>query len=190
MVWSFAGVRSLYDDGSHDPEAVTRDYVLKLDVGSDRRAPLLSIFGGKITTYRKLGEAVLAELAPFFPQMKRPWTRGKPLPGGDLAHADIAAYIRDVARQPPGLPTAYIDTLGRRHGSRLPRVLGTAKTLADLGAHFGDTLYAAEVDYLVAHEWAKSAEDVPWRRTKCGLHMTPLQRDAAAAYLQQRHGRT
>ena len=75
------------------------------------------------------------------------------------------------------------------HGSRLPRVLGTAKTLADLGAHFGDTLYAAEVDYLVAHEWAKSAEDVPWRRTKCGLHMTPLQRDAAAAYLQQRHGR-
>src|SRR5438876_4822883 len=133
VAWTYSGVRPLYDDGSHDPSAVTRDYVLKLDVGSDRRAPLLSIFGGKITTYRKLGEAALAELAPFFPQMKRPWTRGKPLPGGDLAHADIATYVGDAARQHPGLPCDYIDALSRRHGSRLPQVLGAAKTIADLG---------------------------------------------------------
>jgi glycerol-3-phosphate dehydrogenase len=188
VVWSYAGVRPLYDDGSANPSAITRDYVLKLDGGDAGRAPMLSIFGGKITTYRRLAETALAELRPFFPQMKAEWSRDEPLPGGDMPHGDLAAYERELAARYPDLPAAYRATVVRRHGTRTPHVLGQAKTTADLGTHFGHMLYAAEVDYLVAVEWARSAEDVLWRRSKCGLHLSPAQRDAVAAYLREQYG--
>lgn len=188
VVWSYSGVRPLYDDGSADPSAVTRDYVLKLDTGAAAEAPLLSIFGGKITTYRRLAEAALAELRPFFPRMKGPWTRGQPLPGGDLARGRLGAFARDLALRYPALPAELCGALLRRHGTRTSRILGQAKMTQDLGTHFGHTLYAAEVDYLVAHEWARTAEDVLWRRTKCGLHLTPPQRSALAAYLVEQYG--
>ena len=188
VVWSYSGVRPLYDDGSADPSAVTRDYVLKLDVGENGRAPVLSIFGGKITTYRRLAEAALAELAAFFPRMGPAWTHREPLPGGDVPRRDIAAYGREFAARYPGLPTEYRDALLRRHGTRVPRVLGEAKVPAELGTHFGHTLYAAEVDYLVAQEWACSTEDILWRRTKCGLHLTAAQREAVAVYLLEQYG--
>jgi D-erythritol 1-phosphate dehydrogenase len=188
VVWSYSGVRPLYDDGSADPSAVTRDYVLKLDAGDEPQAPLLSIFGGKITTYRRLAESALSELRPFFPRMKGPWTRGKPLPGGDMPGNRLGAFERDLGSRYPALPAELRGALLRRHGTRAPRVLGNAKTAQDLGTHFGHTLYAAEIDYLVAHEWARSAEDVLWRRTKCGLHLAAAQRNAVTAYLREQYG--
>ena len=188
VVWSYSGVRPLYDDGSADPSAVTRDYVLKVDAGAEPQAPLLSIFGGKITTYRRLAESALSELEPFFPRMKGPWTRGKPLPGGDMPRGRLGAYERDLGSRYPTMPAELRGALLRRHGTRTPRILGQAKTAQDLGTHFGHTLYAAEIDYLVAHEWARTAEDVLWRRTKCGLHLTAAQRNAVGAYLREQYG--
>ncbi|MEO8738066.1 MAG: glycerol-3-phosphate dehydrogenase [Casimicrobiaceae bacterium] len=188
VVWTYSGVRPLYDDGSSDPSAVTRDYVLKLDGGTGGTAPLLSIFGGKITTYRRLAEAALLQLAPFFPDLGRPWTRDQPLPGGDVPRGDLAAYGRSLGARYPGLTAEYLNALLHRHGTRSTRVLGQAKSTADLGKHFGHTLYAAEVDYFVAQEWARSAEDVLWRRTKCGLHLNSAQREAVAVYLLEQYG--
>jgi glycerol-3-phosphate dehydrogenase len=188
VVWTYSGVRPLYDDGSADPAAVTRDYVLKLDRGQGDQAPLLSIFGGKITTYRRLAEAALAELGAFFPMMGRPWTRSEPLPGGDVPRGDIKAYGRELAARYPGVPLDVRESLLHRHGTRTPRVLGAARTTGDLGTHFGHSLYAVEVDYFVAQEWARGAEDVLWRRTKCGLHLAPAQRDAVSKYLLEQYG--
>jgi glycerol-3-phosphate dehydrogenase len=187
VVWTYSGVRPLYDDGTADPAAVTRDYVLKLDAPGSG-APLLSIFGGKITTYRRLAEQALRDLAPFFPDMKTPWTRNEPLPGGDMVKSDLAAFDRDLCARYASIDPRLLSALARRHGTRSSRVLGRATTIADLGRHFGDTLYAAEVDYLVEHEWATTAEDVLWRRTKCGLHMTPAERDAVSHYIRDRSG--
>ena len=188
IVWTYSGVRPLYDDGSADPSAVTRDYVLKLDTDGQAQPPLLSVFGGKITTYRRLAESALAALAPFFSGMKGPWTRTQPLPGGDMPHRRLGVFARDFAARYPSLPAELRDALLHRHGTRAARVLGQARTTRDLGTHFGHTLYAAEVDYLIAHEWAHDAEDVLWRRTKCGLHLTAAQRDALAAYLYEQYG--
>jgi glycerol-3-phosphate dehydrogenase len=185
VVWTYSGVRPLYDDGSSDPAAVTRDYVLKLD-SDDGAAPLLSIFGGKITTYRRLAEQALSELAPFFPEMKRPWTKTEPLPGGDMVRGDLAAYERELNARYASLDPRLLAALVRRHGTRTPRILGSANSIADLGRHLGDTLYAAEIDYLIAQEWATSAEDVLWRRTKCGLHVSAGEREAVARYLRDR----
>jgi D-erythritol 1-phosphate dehydrogenase len=187
VVWTYSGVRPLYDDGSADPAAVTRDYVLKLDA-DDGVAPLLSIFGGKITTYRRLAEQALSELASFFPEMKRPWTKTEPLPGGDMARGDLAAYERELNARYATLDPRLLAALVRRHGTRTPRILGSASSMADLGRHLGDTLYAAEIDYLIAQEWATSAEDVLWRRTKCGLHVSAGEREAVALYLRDRTG--
>ena len=155
------------------------DSAHSLDGGTDGSAPLLSIFGGKITTYRRLAEAALQQLAPFFPDMGRPWTKDQPLPGGDIPHRDLVGYGRSLAALYPGLPSEYLDALLHRHGTRCTAVLGEAKTEADLGIHFGHTLYAVEVDYFV--------EDVLWRRTKCGLHLDSAQREAVAAYLRERY---
>jgi glycerol-3-phosphate dehydrogenase len=185
VAWTYSGVRPLYDDGSTDPAAVTRDYVLKLDA-DDGVAPLLSIFGGKITTYRRLAEQALREIAPFFPEMKAPWTKTEPLPGGDIVQGDLAAYERELNARYASLDPRLLGSLARRHGTRSSRVLGNAKAAADLGRHFGDTLFAAEIDYLIAQEWATSAEDILWRRTKCGLHMTAGEREAVSHYLRDR----
>lgn len=185
VVWSYSGVRPLYDDGSTDPAAVTRDYVLKLDA-NEGVAPLLSIFGGKITTYRRLAEQALGEIAPFFPEMKRPWTKAEPLPGGDIVRGDLAAYERELNARYASLDPRLLGALAHRHGTRSSRVLGNANVAADLGRHFGGTLFAAEIDYLIAQEWATSAEDILWRRTKCGLHMTAGEREAVSHYLGDR----
>jgi len=189
VVWSYSGVRPLYDDGSVDPSAVTRDYVLKLDLGEGGGVPLLSIFGGKLTTYRRLAESALSELKPFFPGMKGEWTRREPLPGGDMPRGSLPAYERALAARYPSLPENLRGVLVRRHGTRTPRILGEAKTVDELGRYFGANLYAAEVDYLVHQEWARTADDVVWRRTKCGLHLDVAQRAAVAAYLREQYGR-
>ncbi len=179
IVWSYSGVRPLYDDGAADPAAVTRDYVLKLETGSEPlQPPLLSIFGGKITTYRKLAEAALAQLAPFFPTMKPAWTRTVPLPGGNFADGDRARLFAGLCARYPHLSFELLRALAGRHGARAFDILGDASTPADLGRDFGAQLTAREIECLVQEEWAVSADDILWRRTKCGLPMSDRERDA------------
>ncbi len=189
VVWSYSGVRPLYDDGEGDPSAITRDYVLKVDAlpGADGldRAPVLSIFGGKITTYRKLAEAVLEHLAPYHAGLRPSWTRGSPLPGGDLPGRSRTAWQAELARRYPQMPADLLRGIAGRHGTRALDLLGDARIAADLGEAFGAGLTAREVDFLRAHEWARTAEDVLWRRTKCGLPMTPAQRKRVAAYMAE-----
>jgi glycerol-3-phosphate dehydrogenase len=181
-VWSYAGVRPLYDDASDNPSAVTREYVLELDIADDG-APLLSVFGGKITTYRSLAEHVMDKIRRFFPAMGQAWTWSAPLPGGDIPGASFTHLIDDLARAYPLLDRSFLAAVARRHGTRTYRVLGDAKQPSDLGADFGAGLAAREVDYLMAEEWARTAEDILWRRTKCGLHMDDAGRQAVAGYM-------
>jgi len=185
VLWHYAGVRPLYDDGSANPSELTRDYVLRLDT-DQAAAPALSIFGGKITTYRRLAEYALQQLSPWFPDMGPAWTADALLPGATLPRADGERFGQRLEQRFPQLPPVLLQALARRHGALAYDVLGDASTLADLGLHFGADLYAREVDYLVEHEWAVGAEDVLWRRTKAGLHLDPAQRDAVACYLAQR----
>lgn len=185
VVWSYCGVRALLDDGSADPSALTRDYLLRLDSGP-ARAPLLSVFGGKITTYRRLAERALERLAPWFPEMGPSWTARAVLPGGDFEGGDLGRLERELKKRYPGLPEALLAALARRHGALAARVLAGARTVGELGEHFGADLYAREVDYLLEREWASSAEDVLWRRTKAGLHLSPQERSALARYLAAR----
>ncbi|HEX4886219.1 MAG TPA: glycerol-3-phosphate dehydrogenase [Casimicrobiaceae bacterium] len=184
VVWSYSGVRPLYDDGKSDPSSITRDYVLKIDAGErDAQCPVLSIYGGKLTTYRKLAEAALQALRPWFPALKPAWTERDTLPGGDIPNHDRDAWIADVARRYPKLPATLTRDLARRHGSLATTVLGDAKTRADLGREFGGNLFEREVEHFVRHEWATTADDVLWRRTKSGLLMDAAQREAVATHL-------
>jgi glycerol-3-phosphate dehydrogenase len=185
VLWRYAGVRPLYDDGSANPSAVTRDYVLRLD--SDQSvAPVLSVFGGKITTYRRLAEHALEKLAPWFPDRGPSWSGDSPLPGATIPHGDGARFAQRLQERYAGLPRALLAELARRHGALAYDVLGDATTVADLGAHLGAQLYTREIDYLVEHEWARTGEDVLWRRTKAGLQLDTGQCEAVACYLAQR----
>jgi len=185
VVWSYCGIRPLFDDGSADPSAITRDYVLRVDAPPGQ-APVLSVFGGKITTYRALAEHALAKLEPWFSGMRPAWTAGHTLPGGDL-RGESFEHFSDVRlkRDAPWLPDALRHGLARRHGALAREVLGDATSLAAMGTHFGADLYAREVDYLIAREWVREAEDVLWRRTKAGLHLTPEQGAAVARHVAQ-----
>jgi glycerol-3-phosphate dehydrogenase len=176
VVWSYSGVRPLYDDGKTDPSAITRDYELLLD---ESGPPLLSVFGGKITTYRKLAEHVMGKLARWIPA-HRPWTHTEPLPGGDFGGRDYAAVLGEFSARYSALDSHWLARLLRRHGTLSAKILDNAKTEADLGENFGGGLYERELAYLVEHEWARSADDVLWRRTKCGLHMSEAQRRRVA----------
>jgi len=184
VVWTFSGIRPLYDDGQSDPSAITRDYVLKQD-GAETGAPLLSVYGGKITTYRKLAEHVLLQLRPALPAMGPAWTLDRTLPGGDLPAGGIAAWVAEVQRRYPGLPADLVRGVARRHGSLATKVLGDAKVAADLGEDFGNGLTVREIEYFVREEWARSADDVLWRRSKCGLGMTAAQGARVAARVAQ-----
>lgn len=172
IIHSFSGVRPLYDDNAENPSAVTRDYVF--DVAGE--PPMLSVFGGKITTYRKLAEHALDKLQPFFPGMKGPWTASAPLPGGDMPEADFDGFLAGLRRANPWLPEALARHYARLYGTRAGQAMNGAKDLAGLGRHFGGLLYRCEIDYLRKAEWARTAEDVLDRRTKHGLHLTPEQR--------------
>lgn len=182
IVWSFAGVRPLYDDGSSSATAATRDYVITLadDASS---APLLNIFGGKITTYRRLAETALKKLAPFFPDLPGNWTAGVPLPGGDFPHDGVDNLLAGIKSRYPFLDDRWALRLMRTYGTDVFNLLGNAKTAEDLGQHFGWTLYASEVDWLVSTEFAQTADDILWRRTKTGLHLTSDEMANLAAYL-------
>ena len=184
VVWRYAGVRPLYDDGSANPSAVTRDYVLRLD-SDQAAAPVLSVFGGKITTYRRLAEHALDKLSPWFSGMGPAWTAGASLPGATIPGGNAARFEQKLAQRYPRLPPPLLQALARRHGALAYGVLGNAASVAELGEPFGAELYAREIDYLIEHEWAASAEDVLWRRTKAGLHLDPGQREAVVRYVAQ-----
>jgi glycerol-3-phosphate dehydrogenase len=170
IVWTYAGVRPLFDDGSQNVSAMTRDYAFDLDAPAGL-APLLSIFGGKLTTYRRLAEHALDDLARFFPQMSGAWTGAAPLPGGDVPGGDIEAYIKDFSARHAFLPPETARRLVQAYGMRAEEVIGEAKSLSDLGRDFGAGLSEVEIRYLVEKEWAKSADDILWRRSKLGLHV-------------------
>lgn len=173
VVWCFAGVRPLYDDRSRSAAAVTRDYVFDLDTAG---APLLSIFGGKLTTYRRLAEAALARLAPHLPAMTAPWTAGSVLPGGlGLPAGGVAALAAALVRQWPQIDPSTAMRLAMSHGSDALLLLA-----AGPGRDFGAGLCEAELRWLVEREWARTAEDVLWRRTKLGLRMTPAEADVVS----------
>jgi glycerol-3-phosphate dehydrogenase len=173
VVWRYAGVRPLYDDGSEDPSAITRDYTLRVD-DEEGAAPALSVFGGKITTYRKLAEHALEKLAPYFPGLRPAWTARGPLPGSDFS--DREAAKAELFKRYPDLAPPLLQALFRRHGTLAHEVLGDGR----LGEDYGAGLTEREVSYLMQHEWARSADAVLWRRTKCGLHMTEAQRHRVA----------
>ena len=166
VVWSYSGIRPLYDDGAESASEVTRDYVLELDQ-PEGQAPTLSVYGGKITTYRRLAEAALAKLGVG----GRSWTAGAPLPGGDMP--GFEAYLADLSAAYPFLSPALAWRLARAYGTRAALILGTAKNMASLGKDFGHGLTEAEISYLATHEFARAPQDVLWRRSKLGLHLPP-----------------
>ena len=172
VVWSYSGVRPLLADEAANLSAVTRDYVLECDAMAES-APLLSVFGGKITTYRRLAEEALDLLAGRLTQMKTAWTARAPLPGGDIPNANFDGFLADFLRSAPWLPDALARRYARAYGTRVDRLLAGARSLADLGEDLGGGLYAAEIDYLIKEEWAQTADDILWRRSKLGLHVAP-----------------
>jgi glycerol-3-phosphate dehydrogenase len=178
VTWTYAGVRPLYDDGTADPSAVTRDYTLRLDDEAGR-APVVSVFGGKITTYRRLAEQALDKLAPYFPALKPAWTHRTPLSGSDFGGVARAEARDAFFAVNPHIPEATLRSIFRRHGTRAQEVVGDG----DLGEDFGAGLSGRELRYFVEREWAQTAEDVLWRRSKAGLLMTPSQRERVAQAL-------
>ncbi len=178
VVWKYAGVRPLYDDGATDPSAVTRDYTLRVD-DEARQAPVLSVFGGKITTYRRLSEQAMDRLAPYFPSMGPAWTERSALSGSDFGDATRVEARDAFFASHPHIAEATLRPIFRRHGTHAQAVVGDG----DLGEDYGGGLTERELRYLVEREWAQSAEDVLWRRTKSGLLMTPAQRERVAAVL-------
>ena len=183
VVWTYSGVRPLYDDGASSATQATRDYVLRCDANGP---PLLNVFGGKITTYRRLAESALAQLQPFFAGLGGPWTARVPLPGGDFPHDGFAALVARLRADHPWLAEGHARRLCRAYGTEAAAVIGNARGPGDLGRDFGATLTGAEVDWLMAREYARTAEDVVWRRSKLGLRMTPAEIAALDAEMAAR----
>jgi glycerol-3-phosphate dehydrogenase len=187
VVHSFSGVRPLYDDEAANPSAITRDYVFEVEPERpvQDQAPLLSVFGGKITTYRKLAEHALEKLAPFLGDLGPAWTAGAPLPGGDMANADFDTFLAGFRREHPWLPAGLAAHYARLYGTRARDLLDNATGIEGLGRHLGGLLYAREVDYLCRVEWARTAEDILERRTKHGLHLSDDQKRSLRLWFQR-----
>ncbi len=178
--WSYSGIRPLYDDGATSAQEATRDYVLKVE-HPENQAPMLSIFGGKITTHRRLAEHALEKLAPFFPNAKAPWTARGTLPGA-LAYKDVENYILEQQRTYSFLKPQNVLRLFRAYGTNMLEILKGARFSSDLGKSFGP-LSEREVEYLRKHEWVNSADDILWRRSKLGLHMKAEDIQALREYM-------
>ena len=176
VLHSFSGVRSLFDDGKGNPSAVTRDYVFDLDETGG--APMLNVFGGKITTFRELAERGMQRLSHIFPNMGGDWTEAAPLPGGDMPGADYETFANSLRDAYPWMPRNLLHHYGRLYGTLTRKLVGSANGVAALGRHFGGNLYEAEVRYLISNEWAQQADDILYRRTKHYLHLTEAERAA------------
>ncbi|MGY6548832.1 MAG: glycerol-3-phosphate dehydrogenase [Roseinatronobacter sp.] len=184
VVWSYSGVRPLYNDGASSATAATRDYTLKIDRSAG--APVLNIFGGKITTYRRLAESALEKIGTVLPLSRGAWTAGVPLPGGDFAHDGVAALGDDLQREYPFLTEFWARRLVRAYGTEARLILGDATASADLGQAFGATLSEAEVIWLMQHEYARAPEDILWRRSKLGLRLTAEEAAALKMFMERR----
>ena len=171
---SFSGVRPLYDDSNENPSAVTRDYLFDVDE-EEGQLPLLSVFGGKITTFRKLAEHALDKLGAYFPEMDKPWTANSPLPGGDMDDANFERFLDNAMKQYPSLPSELIYHYARLYGTRCHQLLDGAITTEQLGRHFGHLFYEREARYLIAEELAETSADILERRTKHGLHLSDTE---------------
>ena len=182
VVWSYAGVRPLFDDEASSASEATREYALELEQ-HDGEPALLNVYGGKITTYRKLAEQALDKLRAPLGFTAGPWTAGAVLPGGDIANADFAPFLEGQKKAYPWLPDELVSRYARDYGTRMGRILEGASCLQDLGENIGGTLYGAEVDYLVDQEFAQSAADILWRRSKLGLHVPEGTAERLTAYL-------
>lgn len=180
VTWTYSGVRALYDESEEDNvSAVSRDYSLDLD---ERNPPMLSVFGGKITTYRTLARQAVDKLAPALGAKIMDWTGAETLPGGDMPNGDFDAYLAQIQKEYAWLPDEMAWRLVRNYGTEVKVMLGSAQSLADLGWHFGSDLYEAELRYLAEHEWAMSGEDAIWRRTRIGLALDQAQQDRVSGY--------
>lgn len=185
IVWTYSGVRPLYDDNASSGTAATREYVLKLNETGG--APAINIFGGKITTYRKLAEAALEKLEQFFPEMKQNWTARAPLPGGDIAHDKLEEFILDLQQDYAFLPVKTLTRLVRTYGTDTRKLLGDASNIDELGGRpFAQDIYAAELDWGVDEEWVQTAQDFLWRRTKLGLQTNSNEQKEIARYIQEK----
>jgi glycerol-3-phosphate dehydrogenase len=182
VISAYSGVRPLYDDYAGNPSAVTRDYVFDVE-DSAGRAPLMSIFGGKITTYRKLAEHAMQKLAPYLLRSGQAWTATAALPGGDLPGTDFEAFVADVSQRWNWLPRPLARHYARLYGTRAEALLNGANSLGDLGRPFGGLLYQREADFLKSEEWAQTADDILLRRTKHGLHLSAEQKAAFADWM-------
>lgn len=182
IVWSFAGVRPLDDDGSENASAVSRDY--RLELCANETPPILHVIGGKITTYRKLAEAALAALNRYFPKMLPGRTASAQLPGGDIGDQSFDAWLADFTRGHSTFKPDFLRRLARRYGTRTQEIVSGARSEQDLGENFGAGLTAREISYLKSEEWARTADDVLWRRTKSGLHLATSDRPKAADRIQ------
>ena len=171
--WSYAGVRPLYDDNSESASVVTRDYVF--DLNEQGQAPILSVYGGKLTTYRKLSEHAMEKISHIFPKMLGAWTKSAPLPGGDIQYEKLPSYRLSMTAEYPWLDENILNRMIDAYGTRVSAILNETNSVADLGQHYGQGLYDAEINYLIQYEFAHSAEDILWRRSKIGLQMTPEQ---------------
>ena len=178
--WSYSGIRPLYDDGASKAQEATRDYVLKLD-HPEGGAPLLSVFGGKITTFRKLAESAMEKIQPFFPQAGKPWTASAALPGGDFAFSEVEARIVELTRKYSFLTPRHVRRMFRAYGTDAENIFDGARFAADMGRSFG-LITEREVEWLKANEWVRSAEDILWRRSKLGLHLSPDEQEALRRY--------
>ncbi len=183
IVWTYSGVRPLQDEGDVSASAATRDYELRLETGE---APLLTVFGGKITTYRKLSEAACDSLGEFFPNAKPAWTKVAPLPGGGFPQGALDGELQKLATAYPFLTKQFAQRLLRAYGTDALTMYAGASKFSDLGEHFGAGLTAREVDWLCEHEFAQTSEDILWRRSKLGLRFDAAQVGALEAYLAAR----
>lgn len=182
IIWTYSAVRPLYDDGASKAQEATRDYVLKLE-GRDGEAPLLNVFGGKLTTYRRLGEHALEKIGEAIGVKGAPWTAKSSLPGGDFPAQAYEAEVGKFRSRYPFLAEAHARRLVRRYGTKASALLGAAQKVEDLGRNFGSDLYECEVLWLIREEWARHAEDVLWRRTKKGLYLTKEQAARLEEYM-------
>lgn len=189
IVSTFAGVRPLCDDESDNPSAITRDYTLALSKESEDQAPLLSVFGGKLTTYRKLAESAMQQLKAFFPEMKGSWTATEALPGGENMES-VEQLILEIRAQVTDASEALAKRWASAYGSRIWNILGEASSVEQLGQHFGQGLYVREVDYLCRFEWVTNSQDVLWRRSKLGLNFAPSEVESLEAYLANKPNTT
>jgi glycerol-3-phosphate dehydrogenase len=182
IVWTYSAVRPLFDDGASKAQEATRDYVLKVE-GKAGEAPLLNVFGGKLTTYRRLSEHALEKIGEAIGARGKPWTAGSHLPGGDFPVQGYEAEVTKLKGRYPFLADAHARRLVRRYGTKAATLLGDARKTDDLGRLFGSDLYEAEVRYLIDNEWAVCADDVLWRRSKKGLYLSGAEAAALDEYM-------